>query len=91
MPLGQRAGDNSEARYCGAEVGWSDDIQNALAFALAGAFDFIVAPLTNPDYRPSRGGVGGGKEGGGAPPPPFAGSDLVLSLHLRLYSVEVTS
>ncbi len=79
MPLGQRAGDNSEARYCGAEVGWSDDIQNALAFALAGAFDFIVAPLTNPEYRPSRGGGGAGKEGGGAPPPPFAGSDLVLS------------
>lgn len=71
MPLAQRAGDNSEARYCGAEVGWSDDIQNALAFALGGAFDFIVAPLTDPEYRPSR-----GKEG---LPPPFAGSDLVLS------------
>ncbi|XP_024401652.1 protein arginine N-methyltransferase 5 isoform X2 [Physcomitrium patens] len=70
MPLAQRAGDNSEARYCGVEVGFSDDIQNTLAFALGGQFDFIVAPLTDPEYRPSK-----GKEG----PPPFSGSDLVLS------------
>eukprot|EP00246_Nothoceros_aenigmaticus_P003341 TRINITY_DN1443_c0_g1_i1.p1 TRINITY_DN1443_c0_g1~~TRINITY_DN1443_c0_g1_i1.p1 ORF type:complete len:394 (+),score=58.92 TRINITY_DN1443_c0_g1_i1:284-1465(+) len=70
MPLGQRPGDNSEARYCGAEVAFSDDIQNALAFALAGSFDFLVSPLTNPDYRPSK-----LKDG----TPPFAGSDLVLS------------
>lgn len=71
MPLGQRPGDNSEARYCGAEIGFSDDIQNALAFALAGSFDFLISPLTNPEYRPSE-----CKEGA---TPPFAGSDLVLS------------
>lgn len=70
MPLAQRAGDNSEARYCGVEVGFSDDIQNALAFALGGQFDFIAASLTDPNYRPSEGKPG---------PPPFAGSDLVLS------------
>eukprot|EP00850_Spirogloea_muscicola_P005195 SM000023S07651 [mRNA] locus=s23:659320:666064:- [translate_table: standard] len=71
MPLGQRAGDASESRYCGAELGFSPDIQAALAATLAGAFDFAVAPLTDPSYRPSA-----------APPgaaPPFAGSDLVLA------------
>lgn len=47
MPLGQRPGDNSEARYCGAEIGFSDDIQNALAFALAGSFDFLISPLVS--------------------------------------------
>ncbi|CAM6114727.1 unnamed protein product [Calypogeia fissa] len=75
MPLGQRQGDNSEARYCGAETSFSNAIQQSLAFALDGSFDFIVAPLTDPEYRPSN-----VKEtGGGAAVPPFAGSDLVLS------------
>ncbi|CAI7885991.1 unnamed protein product [Closterium sp. NIES-54] len=49
MPLGQRAGDASESRYCGAEVAYSEDIHHTLAANLAGGFDFIVAPLVRRD------------------------------------------
>eukprot|EP00271_Cylindrocystis_brebissonii_P015961 TRINITY_DN39061_c0_g1_i1.p1 TRINITY_DN39061_c0_g1~~TRINITY_DN39061_c0_g1_i1.p1 ORF type:complete len:675 (-),score=92.30 TRINITY_DN39061_c0_g1_i1:75-2099(-) len=76
MPLGQRTGDNGESRYCGAEVTFSSDIQKTLSANLAGGFDFIVAPLTNPSYRPSLQVVDAMR---GAPTPPFAGSDLVLA------------
>ncbi|CAI5956562.1 unnamed protein product [Closterium sp. NIES-65] len=76
MPLGQRAGDASESRYCGADVAYSEDIHHTLAANLAGGFDFIVAPLTDPSYRPSEAKPAAA---GGAVVPPFAGSDLVLS------------
>ncbi|KAJ7518054.1 hypothetical protein O6H91_21G052500 [Diphasiastrum complanatum] len=75
MPLGQRSFDNSEARYCGAEVEFSEDIENALTYNLESSFDFIVAPLTNQDFRPSKLKV----SPLGSAVPPFAGSDLVLS------------
>ena len=45
MPLGQREGDSSESRYCGAEVAFSSEIHRTLAANLSGGFDFIVAPL----------------------------------------------
>lgn len=73
MPLGQRAGDNSESRYCGVDIAFDEDIQTALAFNLAGGFDFVLAPLTDPRYRPSQNAQVASSV------PPFAGSDLVLS------------
>lgn len=46
MPLGERAGDRSESRYCGVETGFSDEMPHVLAFNLShGGFDFVVAPL----------------------------------------------
>ncbi|KAH7294838.1 hypothetical protein KP509_27G021300 [Ceratopteris richardii] len=73
MPLGQRVGDNSESRYCGVEVSFDDDIHTVLADNLAGGFDFVLAPLIDPKYRPSRSSLSPNDV------PPFAGSDLVLS------------
>ncbi|GBG90503.1 hypothetical protein CBR_g50848 [Chara braunii] len=76
MPLGQRSGDNSESRYCGTEVAYNDEIENTLTANLTGGFDFIVAPLLNPSYRPSKAKA---PPVGGLHVPPFAGSDLILS------------
>lgn len=46
MPLGERAGDKSESRYCGVETQFNDDMPHVLAFNLShGSFDFVVAPL----------------------------------------------
>ncbi|KAI5061937.1 hypothetical protein GOP47_0022476 [Adiantum capillus-veneris] len=73
MPLGQRVGDNSESRYCGVEIPFDEDIHTALAHNLAGGFDFVLAPLTDPQYRPSQ------NVPNTSTVPPFAGSDLVLS------------
>lgn len=73
MPLGQRAGDNSESRYCGVEIPFDDDIYTALERNLSGGFDFVIAPLTDPQYRPSQ------QAQSTSTIPPFAGSDLVLS------------
>ncbi|XP_024517472.1 protein arginine N-methyltransferase 5 isoform X2 [Selaginella moellendorffii] len=71
MPLGQRAGDNSESRYAGCEIlRHTDDIEEALSSSLSAGFDFIVLPLTNPEYRPSK---------NAGLVPPFCGSDLVFS------------
>ncbi|KAJ4958360.1 hypothetical protein NE237_025471 [Protea cynaroides] len=75
MPLGQRVGDKSDSRYCGVETEFDDDMPHVLASNVAGGFDFIVAPLMDPTYRPSLESSGGC----GASVPPFAGSDLVLS------------
>ncbi|KAJ1420140.1 S-adenosyl-L-methionine-dependent methyltransferase [Sesbania bispinosa] len=76
MPLGERAGDKSESRYCGVETEFNDDMPQVLAFNLSsGGFDFVIAPLMNPSYRPSL--VQKDSMGSGALP--FAGSDLVLS------------
>lgn len=72
MPLGERAGDKSESRYCGVETDFNDDMPNVLSWNISsGGFDFVVATLMNPTYRPSK------SNGDGALP--FAGSDLVLS------------
>ncbi|CAK7354396.1 unnamed protein product [Dovyalis caffra] len=73
MPLGTKAGfEKSQSRYCGVETEFNDDMPQLLNFNLStGAFDFVVAPLMNPTYRPSlleKDGV-----------LPFAASDLVLS------------
>ncbi|KAL5558290.1 hypothetical protein UlMin_034501 [Ulmus minor] len=74
MPLGERAGDKSESRYCGIETEFHDDMPQLLTFNLSsGGFDFVVAPLMDPKYRPSL------MQKGSSVVLPFAGSDLVLS------------
>ncbi|XP_061346203.1 protein arginine N-methyltransferase 1.5-like [Gastrolobium bilobum] len=76
MPLGERLGDKSESRYCGVEAEFNDDMPHVLAFNLSsGGFDFVIAPLMDPAYRPSL----VKKDSLGSGPLPFAGSDLVLS------------
>lgn len=45
MPLGERAGDKSESRYCGVETEFNDDMPHLLSFNIHGGFDFLVAPL----------------------------------------------
>ncbi|XP_062164136.1 protein arginine N-methyltransferase 1.5 isoform X1 [Alnus glutinosa] len=75
MPLGERAG-NKESRYCGVETEFNDDVPQLLAYNISsGGFDFAVAPLMDPAYRPSL----MEKDTGGSGVLPFAGSDLVLS------------
>ncbi|KAJ6811382.1 protein arginine N-methyltransferase 5 isoform X1 [Iris pallida] len=75
MPLGQRAGDKSDSRYCGVETGFDDDVPRVLSDNLAGGFDFLVAPLIDPSYRPSL----LKRDANGSSPIPFASSDLLLS------------
>ncbi|XP_077215351.1 SHK1 binding protein 1 isoform X1 [Tasmannia lanceolata] len=75
MPLGQRQGDRSDSRYCGVETEFDDDMPQVLALNLSGGFDFIAAPLIDPNYRPSL----VKNDGSGAGALPFAGSDLVLT------------
>lgn len=74
MPLGQTEGNGNQrndSRYCGVEIEFDNDIPRTLSFSLSTGFDFILAPLVDPKYRP--------------PPfstdfiPPFAASDLVLT------------
>uniref|UniRef100_A0A0E0JVC7 Protein arginine N-methyltransferase n=1 Tax=Oryza punctata TaxID=4537 RepID=A0A0E0JVC7_ORYPU len=70
MPLGQRAGDKSESRYCGVEVldfPAGEELPAVLSHSLSSSFDFLLAPLVDPDYRPAPGAV-----------LPVAASDLVL-------------
>ncbi|KAG8058083.1 hypothetical protein GUJ93_ZPchr0002g25818 [Zizania palustris] len=71
MPLGQRAGDKSDSRYCGVEVldfPSGEELPAVLSQSLSSAFDFLLAPLVDPGYRPAPGAV-----------LPVAASDLVLS------------
>lgn len=71
MPLGQRAGDKSDSRYCGVEVldfPAGEGLPAVLSHSLSSAFDFLLAPLVDPDYRPTPGAV-----------LPVAASDLILS------------
>ncbi|KAI9192121.1 hypothetical protein LWI28_018529 [Acer negundo] len=77
MPLGERGGwDKSESRYCGVETDFNDDMPNLLSFNLSTAgFDFLLATLMDPTYRPSL----MESDSNGAHVLPFAGSDLVLS------------
>ncbi|KAH9798407.1 protein arginine N-methyltransferase 1.5 [Citrus sinensis] len=78
MALGERGGwDKSESRYCGVETDFNDDMPHLLSFNLSsGGFDFVVASLMDPNYRPS---LMEKDIGGGSHVLPFAGSDLVLS------------
>lgn len=75
MPLGEKQGDKSESRYCGVETEFSNDMPQLLDFNINGGFDFVVAPLVDPAYRPSQEDFGGSQSGA----LPVAGSDLVLS------------
>ncbi|XP_074334403.1 protein arginine N-methyltransferase 5 isoform X2 [Apium graveolens] len=75
MPLGERAGDKSDSRYCGIETDFNDDIPQLLSENINGGFDFVVATLMDPAYRPSLKGDNDKSCG----VLPFAGSDLVLS------------
>lgn len=75
MPLGQRAGDKSDSRYCGVETEFDDDMPNVLSYNIHGGFDFVLAPLVDPSYRPSL----ANKDGNGSYVVPFASSDLILS------------
>ncbi|KAL9259330.1 arginine N-methyltransferase 1.5-like protein [Drosera capensis] len=75
MPLGERAGDKSESRYCGVETEFSDDVPRLLEFNINGGFDFVVSPLMDPSYRPSL-RTELDKISGAIP---VAGSDLILS------------
>ncbi|MQL94125.1 hypothetical protein Taro_026774 [Colocasia esculenta] len=75
MPLGQRAGDKSDSRYCGAETEFDDDMPQVLTHNLSGGFDFVVAPLLDPNYRPSM----VKKNNNGTAVLPFAASDLVVA------------
>ncbi|KAL5699779.1 type II protein arginine methyltransferase [Ranunculus cassubicifolius] len=79
MPLGQRAGDKSESRYCGVESDFDEDMPHLLNFNISAAagFDFVVAPLMDPSYRPSL--MEKTNNNNGAKALPFAGSDLVVS------------
>ncbi|KAH0871484.1 hypothetical protein HID58_078506 [Brassica napus] len=77
MPLGERGGwERSESRYCGVETDFSDDVPSLLSFNIStGGFDYVLAPLMNPSYRPSL------VEGKGSETQvlPVSGSDLVLA------------
>ncbi|KAF9616785.1 hypothetical protein IFM89_032338 [Coptis chinensis] len=79
MPLGQRAGDKSDSRYCGVETEFNEDMPRLLDFNISSGFDFILPPLTNPTYRPSSVTSNNNNNSNEASVPPFAGSDLVLS------------
>ncbi|XP_031278220.1 protein arginine N-methyltransferase 1.5-like isoform X2 [Pistacia vera] len=77
MSLGERGGwDKSESRYCGVETVFDDDMPHLLSYNLStGAFDFVVATLMDPVYRPS---LVERDASGGSNVLPFAASDLVL-------------
>ncbi|KAJ0944821.1 putative methyltransferase [Helianthus annuus] len=75
MPLGDNLGDKSDSRYCGVETEFNDDMPHVLSYNINGGFDFVVAPLMEPGYRPSM--VNSANRESSVLP--FAGSDLVLS------------
>ncbi|XP_078443780.1 SHK1 binding protein 1 [Wolffia australiana] len=75
MPLGQRQGDKSDSRYCGVETDFDDDMPHVLTRNLSGGFDFVVASLLDPSYRPSL----VKKDNHGSAVLPFASSDLVIT------------
>ncbi|KAJ8548115.1 hypothetical protein K7X08_021351 [Anisodus acutangulus] len=76
MTLGERQGDEkNDSKYCGVETEFNDDMPQLLSVNIHGGFDFVVAPLMDPAYRPSL----LLSSNGGSGVLPFAGSDLVLS------------
>ncbi|EHA8586617.1 putative protein arginine N-methyltransferase [Cocos nucifera] len=74
MPLGQRVGDKSDSRYCGVETEFNYGMPQVLTFNLSGGFDFVMAPLIDPSYRPNS----VKKEANGTSVLPVAASDLIL-------------
>lgn len=75
MPLGQRVGDKSDSRYCGVETEFDYDMPRVLTSNLSGGFDFVMAPLVDPSYRPSS----VEKKASESSVLPVAASDLTLS------------
>ncbi|XP_071737341.1 protein arginine N-methyltransferase 1.5-like [Rutidosis leptorrhynchoides] len=75
MPLGDNLGDKIDSRYCGVETEFNDDMPHVLSHNLNGGFDFVVAPLMEPRYRPSL----INSDSRQSSVLPFAASDLVLS------------
>ncbi|XP_071730514.1 protein arginine N-methyltransferase 1.5-like [Rutidosis leptorrhynchoides] len=75
MPLGDNLGDKIDSRYCGVETEFNDDMPHVLSHNLNGGFDFVVAPLMEPRYRPSL--INSATRDSSVLP--FAASDLVLS------------
>ncbi|KAJ0006876.1 hypothetical protein Pint_30729 [Pistacia integerrima] len=78
MSLGERGGwDKTESKYCGVETNFDDDMLHLLSYILStGGFDFIVATLMDPGYRPS---LIERDASDGSNVLPFAASNLVLS------------
>ncbi|KMT17602.1 hypothetical protein BVRB_2g035540 [Beta vulgaris subsp. vulgaris] len=74
MPLGDRDGDK-ESRYCGVETEFSNNMPQLLDFNIKAGFDFVLATLVDPEYRPSLESINGKSSSA----LPVAGSDLVLS------------
>ncbi|CAE6006167.1 unnamed protein product [Arabidopsis arenosa] len=54
MPFEEKAGwEDSNSKFCGVETDFSDDVSSLLYFNTDnGRFDFVLAPLMNPSYRP---------------------------------------
>ncbi|XP_031102890.1 protein arginine N-methyltransferase 1.5 isoform X1 [Ipomoea triloba] len=76
MPLGERKGDEkNDSKYCGVETEFDDNMPQLLGRNILGGFDFVIAPLMDPNYRPSL----MENRDGGSCVLPFAGSDLELS------------
>ncbi|XP_010526290.1 PREDICTED: protein arginine N-methyltransferase 1.5 [Tarenaya hassleriana] len=77
MPLGERGGwERSESKYCGVETDFDDDVPSLLSFNIStGGFDYVLAPLMNPSYRPSLVDA----DVKDTQVLPVAGSDLVLT------------
>ncbi|XP_027332888.1 protein arginine N-methyltransferase 1.5-like [Abrus precatorius] len=55
MPLGNlRKGDSSDSNLCGIEADFDFEISCVVDYHVKiGEFDFVVAPLIDPEYRPS--------------------------------------
>lgn len=76
MPLGERKGDEkNDSKYCGVETDFDNNMPQLLASNIRGGFDFLVAPLMEPNYRPS---LSENCESGSYVLP-CAGSDIELS------------
>ncbi|CAH2061266.1 unnamed protein product [Thlaspi arvense] len=77
MPLGEsERWEKTYSKFCGLETDFSDDVPSLLSFNIDnGRFDFVVAPLINPSYRPSL----VDERDSDSHVLPFAGSDLVVS------------
>lgn len=47
MPLGDNLGEKNDARFCGVETEFNDDMPHVLSININGGFDFVVAPLVS--------------------------------------------
>ncbi|KAK9097651.1 hypothetical protein Syun_024696 [Stephania yunnanensis] len=75
MPLGERAGDKSDSRYCGVETEFNEDMPLALSSNLSSGFDFLLCPLVNGSQLSALSIESLAQSA----LLPFAGSDLVLT------------